>query len=107
MNRKLCRTQNICEPEQRHSKRGRDDGKDTGGVIRPMRYRLPSAPVPRLAVPNVCIRNGQRSSEISCDKETRACLSLRDMRCVASGVVVRIDGGRCCGQFQGAVPVLA
>jgi hypothetical protein len=42
-----------------------------------MRYRFPSLPVPRLAGRNVCICNGQRSSEISCDmfrtKQTFVC----------------------------------
>jgi hypothetical protein len=32
-----------------------------------MRYRFPSLPVPHLAGSHLCIRNGQRSSQISCD----------------------------------------
>jgi hypothetical protein len=63
-------TQNICKPGLRHSRRRREDGKSKGGARRVMRYRLPSLPVPRLSGTNMCICNGQRSSEISCDKYT-------------------------------------
>jgi hypothetical protein len=42
-------TQNICEPELRHSKRGREDGKGKGGAARClMRYRFSSLLLPRL-----------------------------------------------------------
>jgi hypothetical protein len=61
-------TQNICEPEIRHSKRGREDGKGKGGARRLMIYRLSSLPYFVWLVNNVCICNGQRSSEISCVK---------------------------------------
>jgi hypothetical protein len=56
INRRMSRwmdkwTQSICEPELRHSKRGRENGKGKGQREDKLlvRYRFPSLPVPRLA----------------------------------------------------------
>jgi hypothetical protein len=66
---KCILTQNICAPELRHSKRGREDGEVK------MRGQHASccvtSPLSQCLGPlamNVCICNGQRSSEIPCDK---------------------------------------
>jgi hypothetical protein len=69
-------TQNICEPDLRHSKWRREDGKDKGWARPLMRYRFPPSPYLGWLTTNVCICNGQRSSEISCDKYAYNVLKL-------------------------------
>jgi hypothetical protein len=67
------RTHNICEPELRHVKRGKEDGMGKGG-----QDAFCAVASPPLAGHNVCICNGQRSSEISCDKYTHC--SIRNVQ---------------------------
>jgi hypothetical protein len=41
---KVYWTQNICEPQLRHSKRGKEDGKGKGGSKMPCAISTPSSP---------------------------------------------------------------
>jgi hypothetical protein len=79
-------TQNICEIGLRHSK-WKGGWKGHGGARCLTRHRFPSLPVPRVPVhQRIC--NGQRSSEISCDKYRR-------------GVTVRRFGNCLCFHLHG------
>jgi hypothetical protein len=63
---KLYWTQNICEPELRHNNRGREGGgQDAACAI-----TSPSTPYHGWLTANIYICNGQRSSELSCEKDT-------------------------------------
>jgi hypothetical protein len=61
-------TQNICEPELRRNTRGREDGKGKGEQDALCAIAYPLFPSHGWLATNMCICNGQRSSEISCEK---------------------------------------
>jgi hypothetical protein len=60
-------TQNICEPELRESKRGTEDGEGKGEQDAFCAIASPPSSYLGWLATNMCICNGQRSSDIFCE----------------------------------------